>query len=76
MLFLFSGKSTIFMPFVYYRFLSMRYQSRRNPYNRIMFYELRVAIESFVANPNCPVFVRNLIQRLIGVISRLAPPTI
>ncbi len=33
-LMIFTGKSGIFVPFVYYRFLSLRYQSRRNRYNR------------------------------------------
>lgn len=67
------GKSTIFMPFVYYRFLSMRYQSRRNPYNKLMFNELRVAVEQFVNGPNCPQFLRNAVQRAIGIISRMSP---
>lgn len=70
---IFAGKSTIFMPFVYYRFLSMRYQSRRNPYNRIMFYELRLAIEQACMHPSCPAFVRSACQRAIGIISRMAP---
>jgi len=68
-----SGKGTIFMPFVYFRFLSMRYQSRRNPYNKQMFYELRVTIEYLVSKPSCPQMVRNMAQRVIGVISRMAP---
>ena len=33
-LFCCSGRSTIFQPFVYYRFLTLRYASRRNPYCR------------------------------------------
>lgn len=32
----FSGRAGIFIPFVYYRFLCLRYQSRRNPYNRFV----------------------------------------
>ena len=31
-----SGRAGIFIPFVYYRFLCMRYQSRRNPYNKFV----------------------------------------
>lgn len=68
-----AGKSTIFMPFVYFRFLSMRYQSRRNPYNKMMFYELRLAVEQLTYNQNCPQFVRSACQRAIGVISRMSP---
>lgn len=70
---IFVGKVTLFMPFVYYRFLSMRYQSRRNPYNKQMFYELRITIEYLISKPNCPQIVRNLCQRGIGTISRMAP---
>lgn len=68
-----AGKSTVFMPFVYFRFLSMRYQSRRNPYCKIMFYELRLAVEQLTYNPSCPQFVRSGCQRAIGLISRMSP---
>jgi len=68
-----AGKSTIFMPFVYYRFLTMRYASRRNPYNKLMFYELRITIEHFINNPSCPQVVRSACHRAIGIISRMAP---
>lgn len=32
--FCFRGKASFFLPFVYYRFLTLRYASRRNPYCR------------------------------------------
>lgn len=70
---IFVGKSTVFMPFVYFRFLSMRYQSRRNPYNKQMFFELRITIEYLVNKPQCPQIVRTMTQRAIGIISRMAP---
>lgn len=70
---IFAGSSTVFMPFVYFRFLSMRYQSRRNPYNRQMFFELRVTIEYLVSKPQCPQMVRSMAQRVIGIVSRMAP---
>lgn len=72
-LMIFFGKSTLFMPFVYYRFLSMRYQSQRNPYNRQMFYELRVTVEQLSYHPRCPPVARNACQRLIGLIARMSP---
>jgi len=68
-----AGKSTFFMPFVYYRFLSMRYSSRRNPYNKMIFYESRKALEDYTSNPSCPQMVKNITQRLIGLISKMAP---
>jgi hypothetical protein len=37
-------------PFIYYQFLTLRYTSRRNPYTRNMFHELRLATESVANN--------------------------
>jgi transmembrane protein 33 len=73
-LMIFSGKGGFFMPFIYYRFLGMRYQSRRNPYNRIMFYELRVSIEYYTSQASCPRILQTMAQKVIATISRMAPP--
>ena len=70
---IFAGKCGIFVPFIYYRFICMRYQSRRNPYNRLMFYEFRVAIEQFTSKPNCPQIIKSLSQRIIGIVIRFCP---
>jgi len=72
-LMIFIGKCGIFMPFIYYRFLCMRYQSRRNPYNQTIFRELRQAIDYYSAQPNCPQMLRTLVQRAIQIIARFAP---
>ncbi|CAF1057408.1 unnamed protein product [Brachionus calyciflorus] len=69
-----TGKCGLFVPFIYYRFICMRYQSRRNPYSREMFYELRRAIEYYTSQPNCPQIFKNLSHRLIGLVTKLAPP--
>lgn len=69
----FSGKCTIFHPFVYYRFLSLRYASRRNPYCRTLFMELRLTVEHVANKPQCPQVVRNMSNKMIALISRLAP---
>lgn len=69
----FSGKCTIFHPFVYYRFLALRYASRRNPYCRTLFMELRMTVEHVCNKPQCPQFVRNMSVKIIAFISRLAP---
>lgn len=69
----FSGKCTIFHPFVYYRFLALRYGSRRNPYCRTLFMELRMTVEHVTNKPQCPQVVRNISAKLIAFISRLAP---
>lgn len=69
----FSGKASFILPFVYYRFLTLRYTSRRNPYCRTLFSELRVTVEYLCNKPQCPQFLRSACYRCIGIISRFAP---
>lgn len=73
---LFGGRATLMTLFVYYRFLTLRYSSRRNPYTRNTFGELRLLVESYAQNPSCPAVIRNLVSKLVSFISRLAPPVI
>ncbi|XP_077157893.1 transmembrane protein 33 isoform X2 [Paroedura picta] len=70
---LFSGQGSLLQPFIYYRFLTLRYSSRRNPYCRTLFTELRIVVEHVIMKPLCPVFVRRLCLSGISFISRLAP---
>ena len=70
----FTGRVSLVTPFMYYRFLGLRYTSRRNPYTRSIFYELRMSLEQSAANPSLPQFVRNVIFKGIGIVSNLAPP--
>merc|ERR1712119_67018 len=56
----FRGVTWLVGPLVYYRFLGLRYSSRRNPYTRAVFYELRLGLEETASHPNMPVFVQNL----------------
>lgn len=70
---LFSGQGSLLQPFIYYRFLTLRYSSRRNPYCRILFNELRIVVEHIIMKPACPLFVRRLCLQSIAFISRLAP---
>lgn len=72
-LMLFSGKCGLFMPFVFYRFICFRYQSRRNPYNKQMFNELRLSVEYYTSQPNCPAMIKNLSSKMIAFVCRLAP---
>jgi len=71
---IFTGSMSILQPFVYYRFMQLRYASRRNPYCRQLFYELRVALEHVAAKPSMPAFVGQSVRTFVGVVSRLAPP--
>lgn len=69
----YSGRAGLMTPFVYYHFLSLRYSSRRNPYNRNMFHELRLATEVLANNPKVPLFGKKALLAGIGAISRFAP---
>jgi len=70
---IFTGKTTIITPFLYYRFLGLRYGSRRNPYCRTMFHELRLSMEALAYSPKCPGFAKTIIYKGIAFVSNLAP---
>ena len=53
--------------------LFLRYSSRRNPYTRAVFYELRVSLEQAAAAPNFPNFARGLLHKAINIVSNMAP---
>jgi transmembrane protein 33 len=69
----FSGKAGLMTPFIYYNFIVLRYSSRRNPYTRNMFQEMRVYIETTANRPSFPSFLRGPILNGISIIGRLAP---
>ncbi|XP_064636398.1 transmembrane protein 33-like [Lineus longissimus] len=70
---IFTGRSSILLPFVYYRFLTLRYASRRNPYSRQLFYEMRVVVHQLVSKPQCPGFISSLCFKVMDIICKLAP---
>lgn len=63
----------LFILFPYYRFLVFRYISRRNPYNRKMFEELKNTAVRSVNLPQCPTLLRTCVYKAISLISSLAP---
>uniref|UniRef100_A0A0K0DI08 Transmembrane protein 33 n=1 Tax=Angiostrongylus cantonensis TaxID=6313 RepID=A0A0K0DI08_ANGCA len=67
------GKASLFVPFIYYRFLTLRYSSRRNPNTRQAFAQMRYSLDQVAASASCPQIVRSLIYNSISLISRLAP---
>lgn len=69
-----SGQVGIVVPFVYYRFLGLRYASRRNPYTRLLFTELRRSAEQLAGHPRCPAFLRSSVFKVTAFIANLAPP--
>lgn len=73
-LWLFSGKGSLLTPFAYYRFLSLRYASRRNPYTRNVFHELRIVVERFANTPGRSATLKNLCLKIINFTLYLAPP--
>ncbi|XP_060065288.1 transmembrane protein 33-like [Ylistrum balloti] len=68
-----SGRCSLFLPIIYYRFLILRYSSRRNPYCRTLFSEMRMTVEYLTNKPQCPGIVRTLCNKSIALIYRLAP---
>jgi len=68
-----SGKTSLVTPLLYYRFLGLRYSSRRNPYCRTMFHELRLWMEQFAYSPKCPGFIRPILHKAIHLVGSLAP---
>jgi hypothetical protein len=71
---LYRGRAGLLTPFIYYHFLTLRYSSRRNPYTRNMFHELRLLLEGTASKPGTPSFLRNILLSIIAFASRLAPP--
>ncbi|VDL81552.1 unnamed protein product [Nippostrongylus brasiliensis] len=70
---IFVGKASLFVPFVYYRFLTLRYASQRNPSTRLAFAQMRQSLDQVAVSPNCPQIIRSLIYSSVNFICRLAP---
>ncbi|XP_060532275.1 Krueppel homolog 2 [Cylas formicarius] len=70
------GRAGLLTPFIYYNFLTQRYASRRNPYTRNMFHELRLLFEKTAYKPNTPQFVKTILLTIINFTVKLAPPQI
>ena len=70
---IFVARSNLLLIFLYYRFLTLRYTSHRNPYTRTLFYEIRQYVEYFCSQPTCPTFIARICYSVIAFINRLAP---
>ncbi|KAI6215105.1 hypothetical protein M3Y94_00346000 [Aphelenchoides besseyi] len=68
------GKANILFVFLYYRFLSLRYSSRRNPHTRMAFYNLKLSLFDVASKPACPNFLKQFIYQSVNMVQRLAPP--
>ncbi|XP_033222426.1 Krueppel homolog 2 [Belonocnema kinseyi] len=69
----FSGRAGLLTPFIYYHFLSLRLKSRRNPYTRNVFYEIRNAISAVAAKPSVPAIIRRLLTYFLQVVQVMEP---
>lgn len=67
------GRAGLLTPFVYYHFLTQRYNSLRNPYTRNMFYELRLLVEQLANKPRVPSVIRKMLLSVVTFTCRLAP---
>ncbi|CAF1049550.1 unnamed protein product [Rotaria sp. Silwood1] len=70
---IFVSRSNFLLIFMYYRFLTLRYTSHRNPYTRNLFYEIRQSVEYLCNKPACPPFIGRICYNTIAFINRLAP---
>ncbi|KAH8876158.1 Transmembrane protein 33, partial [Schistosoma japonicum] len=71
-----SGPRIFVLPFIYYPFLKMRYNSKRNPYTRNAFMEVRIALQNVAYHSKCPAFISRVIYGLINIVSRLDRPLV
>ncbi|XP_003745524.1 transmembrane protein 33 [Galendromus occidentalis] len=69
----FTGRMMLMAPFIYYRFLSQRYASNRNPYSRYVCRDLRVQLESAARHRSCPPFISRAIFAFTMFVSSRAP---
>jgi len=68
-----SGNSTILVPFFYYRFLQLRYSSRRNPYSRTVFSQFRMGIDRLSYHAKCPAIGQKILQGFVALVLRFSP---
>lgn len=75
LLLILTGQGSFLVPFLYYRFLQLRYSSRRNPYSRMVFNQLRITIEQLAVHPKCPSIGSKLLRGIVSITLRFAPAT-
>jgi hypothetical protein len=67
------GRAQLFSPFLYYRYLMLRYLSQRNAYCRQVFYELKMAGDQYKNSPTMPGFLKKAIDMAQKLCLRLVP---
>lgn len=71
-LMLFFRRSTIFAPFLYYRYIKLRYSSQRNHYCRQVFYELNMTAEQYKYSGKTPQIVKTVLTMMQKLCLKLA----
>uniref|UniRef100_A0A7E4W7D8 Transmembrane protein 33 n=1 Tax=Panagrellus redivivus TaxID=6233 RepID=A0A7E4W7D8_PANRE len=71
---IFTGRGNIFFPVLYFRFLTFRYASRRNPYTRYVFASMKQSLLQVTNSPRCPAIGKTIILKSIELVERFAPP--
>ena len=66
------GRSTIVAPFIYFRYVKLRYYSQRNTYSKQVFYELRVVSDQYKYNASTPSLVKKAINFVQGICFKFA----
>lgn len=66
------GRAQIFSPFLFYRYVKLRYHSQRNVYCKQVFYELKMAGEQYKSNPRTPQILKKAIQSVQDMCLKLA----
>ncbi|XP_040583438.1 Krueppel homolog 2 [Lepeophtheirus salmonis] len=72
-IFVITGKVILLTPYPYFKFLGCRYASRRNPYSKTMFQELRLFLEMSAGSDKVPAALRSLIYKAINIVSGMYP---
>ena len=68
------GRANLVSPFMYYRYIQLRYNSQRNAYCRTVFYELRVQGDLYKNSPRVPAIGKKAIQMVQDLCNKLGTP--
>ncbi|XP_014216440.1 Krueppel homolog 2 [Copidosoma floridanum] len=72
-LLIFTGRTGLFTPIIYYQFLQLRLSSRRNQFTRQVFIEITNTISSIAMKPTLPVILRKILGGFVEMMLRMTP---
>merc|ERR1711879_316519 len=68
----FLGLSSFIAPFIYFRYVKLRYYSQRNTYSKQVFYELRVVSDQYKFSASTPNVLKKIINFGQGICFKFA----